>query len=352
MFTALLIILCCSSSVALATDGSNNSPETALSITPVQTVNTSIDYQGDEDWFVVTVDHTCSIVSTITNNSGNINYGLYDSGLNKLSGNLFNTTSGKHSWKVTPGTYYIAINEYSSVNYSTSNISLTVNLREQDAYEDNDQTVNAVAITPGQTLNGIAVEARNDNDWFAVTVDHTCSIVSAITNSSGYIDYGIYDSNQVQLSAITTNSGTFTHGWKVSPGTYYIKINEWSGVRSVNYLTSTINLTVQLREEDAYENNDALSNAYQLTPGQTLSNIAIEARNDYDWYKITVDHTCSIVSTITHSSGYIDYGIYDSNQVKLSSATYSNGTHTLRWDISPGTYYIKINEYSGVRAVN
>ena len=351
---ATLVILCFSSSIAVAADGANNSPETALSITPVQTVNTSIDYQGDEDWFAITVDHTCSIVSSITNNSGIINYNLYNASLTNLSSSLYFSTAANNSWKVTPGTYYIKINAYSSVNYSISNISLTVNIREPDDYEDNDQPVNAVVITPDQIINGIAVEARNDNDWFSVTVDHTCSIVSTITNNSGYITYGLYDAGLTNLSGINyIGAATAKHAWKVTPGTYYIKISEYSGTRAVNYLTSNISLSVSLREQDAHENNDQTVNAVAITPDQTINGIAVEAWNDNDWVSITVDQTCSIVSTITNNSGYITYGIYNSSLTYLSGINFiGTGTAYHAWKVTPGTYYIKISEYSNERAVN
>lgn len=109
------------------TDGSNNSPETAFTLFPGQQVSNSIDYKGDQDWFKISVDHTCSLVANITNNSGYVNYDLYDASLQKLYSNVF-YSSAIYGWKVSPGIYYIKLSDYSNINYLTSNITMKVAL--------------------------------------------------------------------------------------------------------------------------------------------------------------------------------------------------------------------------------
>jgi hypothetical protein len=162
----------------------NNTPETATEIVLGQQMSDSITYSGENNWFRITVDHTCSIVSDITSVNAFIRYTLYDSTLNQLSLKQ-PVSSGKFGYKVDPGTYYIKLNEHSNINYATNSITLTVNLREQDAYENNDNSASAVEITPGQTLSNIGIEATNDADWFKINIDHTCSIVSHLTQSNG-----------------------------------------------------------------------------------------------------------------------------------------------------------------------
>ncbi|KUG02582.1 hypothetical protein ASZ90_019950 [hydrocarbon metagenome] len=123
-------------------DGSNVSPETAYTITPGQTEYLSIDYLDDFDWYKITVDHTCSLIGSISNNSGLLRYNVYDSNLTELSSVYYGvTTTGSHGYKVAPGTYYIKLYEYTpnrGINYMQSNISLKIDIREQDSYENND----------------------------------------------------------------------------------------------------------------------------------------------------------------------------------------------------------------------
>ncbi len=222
---------------------SNNTPETALEIFPGQLITTSIDYQGDQKWFKINVDHTCSIVSNITNNSGVAYYTLYNASLNKLQGGTV-YSSGKSGYKVSPGVYYIKISDHlSSIDYLNSCITLTVNLREEDQWENNDTSEHALEITAGQQLSGIAIEARNDEDWFKINIDHTCSIVSNITNNSGVAYYTLYNASLNKLQGGNVYSlGKF--GYKVSPGVYYIKISDY--LSSIDYLNSNIFLTVTL----------------------------------------------------------------------------------------------------------
>ncbi|NLB19137.1 MAG: hypothetical protein GX825_10540, partial [Syntrophomonadaceae bacterium] len=56
----------------------------AYTITPGQTEYLSIDFSGDQDWYKIAVDNTCSLLSTVTNNSGYVYYIIYDQDLNYL----------------------------------------------------------------------------------------------------------------------------------------------------------------------------------------------------------------------------------------------------------------------------
>ncbi|WHH57951.1 RHS repeat domain-containing protein [Petroclostridium sp. X23] len=121
LFAILCIPIC---SLAASSDA-----EDLIELVPGQEVITSINDSSDEDWFKISVDHTSSIFSEITNNSGYIDYEIYDASLNKLYSNWFRST-GKTSFKVAPGEYYIKIKERGSVDYVASNITLKVSLQE------------------------------------------------------------------------------------------------------------------------------------------------------------------------------------------------------------------------------
>jgi len=340
----MLFFLNLSAAIA-GTDGSNNSPETAYTVTPGQTEFLSIDFSGDKDWYKITVDHTCSLLSTVINNSGYIEYHIYDQDLQKIAAPWFSTGTKTYSRKVGPGTYYIKIYEWQSVNYATSNISFRIDLIEEDPWENNDVSARAVEILPEQQISNVSIEAVNDYDWFKITVDHTCSLLSTVTNNSGYIEYHIYDQDLQKIAAPWFSTGTNTYSRKVGPGTYYINIYPW---QSVNYATSNISFRIDLIEEDPWENNDVSARAVEISPGQQISNVSIEAVNDYDWFKITVDHTCSLLSTVTNNSGYIEYHIYDQDLQKIAALWFSTGTNTYSRKVGPGTYYINIYPWQSV----
>lgn len=167
-----------------ATDGTNNSPETAIELLPGQQISTSIDYKGDQDWYKINVSDTSSIASTISNNSGGVWYELYDESLNSL--HVTSVVSTKiDSWKVNQGVYYIKISDFSGVNYLTSSITLKVDIIQEDLWENNDSSNSAVEVIAGQELTGISIEAKNDEDWFKINISDTSSIASIISNNSG-----------------------------------------------------------------------------------------------------------------------------------------------------------------------
>lgn len=104
------------------TDDPNNTSETAIELVAGEQLLSSIDYSGDQDWFKITVDHTCSLTGTFTTNNGRVYFRLYDSNLNQV----FYTEAGSStfSYKVNPGTYYVKLHEWSGVNYSNNMLTL------------------------------------------------------------------------------------------------------------------------------------------------------------------------------------------------------------------------------------
>lgn len=154
----------------------------------------------------------------------------------------------------------------------------------------NNDAATAIEITAGQQVS-TSIDYSSDQDWYKITVDQACSLYTTLTNNSGAIFYSILNYSQSQLSTKLCSTGTSNHYWKVTPGTYYIQISNLSGV---NYTTSSISFNVTLRGEDQWENNNTSANAVQISSGQQYSNISIEAVNDNDWFKITVDHVSGI----------------------------------------------------------
>ncbi|KJR46893.1 Rhs family protein [Desulfosporosinus sp. I2] len=118
----------------------------------------------------------------------------------------------------------------------------------------NVNTVAETTITPAQTSEEVVfgnlittgIKYKGDEHWYQVNTDHISSIVSELSTNNGYVNYTLYNSSLSQIYNKTFYSAGGKYSFKVEAGTYYIKLNESSGV---NYSTHIVTLKVDLSKE-------------------------------------------------------------------------------------------------------
>lgn len=89
--------------------------------------------------------------------------------------------------------------------------------------------------------------------------------------------------------------------------------------------------------------NNSPETALEILPGEQVA-AGINFAGDVDWYKITVDHTCSLAAAVTNNSGYITYNLYNASLQKLCGEIVSSKS-TISWKVPAGEYYIRLKEY-------
>ncbi|NES23499.1 MAG: hypothetical protein F6K41_32420 [Symploca sp. SIO3E6] len=133
-------------------------------------------------------------------------------------------------------------------------------------------------------------------------------------------------------------------------GTYYLLVDGYPGNTFNTYDLRWDDVLV----DDAYEENDTLATAYDLSNQEQtwLSNIAGNGRQvDQDWYRIDVTQgyeNLVVDLQFNHGLGDLDLFVYDSagNVVTSSISTTDNESiNTLL--PSSGTYYLLVDGYPG-----
>ncbi|TYB30305.1 MAG: hypothetical protein FXF47_09905, partial [Candidatus Mcinerneyibacterium aminivorans] len=100
-------------------------------------------------------------------------------------------------------------------------------------------------------------------------------------------------------------------------------------------------------DEEAYEPNDSMSEAYEVTSGNTYNGYIYDS-NDIDYYKFVADSAGTIDLELSNLAADYDMYLYDSSGNQLDKAYTTNDPETINYDISSsGTYYIKVNGYNG-----
>ncbi len=343
LFLSMAVLAVIPSPALADTDGNDSFAE-AVEIFAGSQNTTTMDFRSDLDYFKITVDQTCSISSTISHNGSFMYYQLYDSQQQSLQTRpVTYAGSVKASYKVSPGTYYIRISDYAtSGTFTPYTVNFNVNAVAPDSLEQNDTPALAVQAKSGTQYN-MSIEAVNDYEWFKIDVPQTSSIVCTTSRTAGNYVCSIFSSSDLTSPLWSKFNPSGKVGWKVGPGTYYVKLSEWDS-GSINYENNNFALKITVVGQDSLEQNDTPAQAVQATSG-TQYNMSIEAVNDYEWFKIDVPQTSSIVCTTSRTAGNYICGIYSSSDLTNPIKGKFNPSGKVGWKVSPGTYYVRLSEW-------
>ena len=305
----------------------NNSPKTAFEITAFPyTVNFKLDSKSDIDWFKIVVNRRGALLVEAT---GWTNYELYsESEMKKTDPKSITSERNGNSYKVDAGVYYIKL---SPVYYDNEMRTLNIDLLEEDKYENNDIPSKATTINLGQGYN-FKLNAKNDVDWFKVSVNRRGAL---LVEATGWTDYELYPESEVGKSdPKSITSGRNGNSYKIGAGTYYIKLSP------VYYNQEVRTLKANLLSGDEHEDNDTAKEATNIILGKKY-NFILNSVNDIDWFKVVLNKSGSLNINV---SGWTEYDLYAESEVNNSNPqNIISGRNENTIKLEKGVYYIKLS---------
>ena len=346
-----------------------------------------------------------SIYSTNTSNGTNpldVNLDLYDNdGTTQLGHVEVFNGYGKATNLITadglaPGTYYIKVQNFSTTefaNYTISDTLFTTPLAN-DA-EPNGTTANAVVLPQNGSKTGHVGyyynHLRDTADWYKVTTtaDGLLRVYLATDSGSIHSTNTSNGTNPLDVNLdLYDNDGTTNLGHVevfngygkatnlitadgLAPGTYYIKVQNFSTTEFSNYTISDTLFTTPLAN-DAEPNGTTAGAVVLPQNGSKTGHVGYyynHLRDTADWYKVTTTadgllrvylatDSGSIYSTNTSNGTNpldVNLDLYDNDgttnlghvEVFKPSPGYSKDTAFITKDgLAPGTYYIKVQNFS------
>ena len=200
----------------------------------------TIDYEGDEDWFAVTLEagklyeFEVYFDTFAQVNLGNFNFSIQDANGDVIASSNFN---GEAQFEVdTDGTYFIAIGGGSEDTYT---------IQSQELFDDYGNTqAEAAPYTIGDTIP-VVIDYTDDTDWFEVTLSAGQLIEISVTEGFLPGDFQVLDQNGNQLVTNDLNgSGAF---YATYDGEYYIEVSDGSQPGANPYDLSSAILTDAMR---------------------------------------------------------------------------------------------------------
>lgn len=267
----------------------NDTLETATRLSLGTDQTFTVDGWGDEDWFTFeaapeageTANYTLRLLDFQTDYSDKLVYDVYAPDGSVVSrGTEVNFRHTAQLACTQQGRYAVRVYTTNRMQISRNPLRIRVDEGGLDPYEPNDTWRSAAPITPGETVQ-LILSNRRDQDWFSFTVPEG-GMTMALDMEKG-ITYSLYDG----ASLAQGEKGYLTDSAKYHftvPGTYYLCL---AAAPNSNVSEELRTMTLTLTRDRDVEPNDTRKAAAPVYEGipQTF---CISAPNDCDWFRLEV----------------------------------------------------------------
>lgn len=267
----------------------NDTLETATRLSLGTDQTFTVDGWGDEDWFTFEAapetgeiaNYTLRLLDFQTDYSDELVYEVYAPDGSVVSrGTEVNFRHTAQLACTQQGRYAVRVYTTNRMQISRNPLRIRVDEGGLDPYEPNDTWRSAAPITPGETVQ-LILSNRRDQDWFSFTVPEG-GMTMALDMEKG-ITYSLYDG----ASLAQGEKGYLTDSAKYHftvPGTYYLCL---AAAPDSNVSEELRTMTLTLTRDRDVEPNDTRKAAAPVYEGipQTFS---ISALNDCDWFRLEV----------------------------------------------------------------
>ncbi|MEM1172281.1 MAG: S8 family serine peptidase [Cyanobacteria bacterium P01_H01_bin.35] len=275
-----------------------------------------------------------------------------------------NTSEEINLFNLTPGIYYIEVSQYSGdTNYDLS-LSATPSVNAPLLNNDND-LINArnIGVLNGNQFWQDFVGTSDSIDYYRFELDTTSDFslffsgfsadadVSLLqdSNNNGLVDFG----ETIDSSLAAGNTSEEINLFNLTPGTYYVEVSQFSG--DTNY-----DLTLSTRPSLNTLNSDLdLINASNIgvLNGQQFWQDFVGTFDSVDYYRFDLDTTSDFSLFLSGLSADADVsllqdsnnnGLVDFGETIDSSIAAGNTSEEINlFNLTPGTYYVEVSQYSG-----
>lgn len=357
----LLLLFLASNHIWADTEPDNNNAVTADAMTLDIASEGTINLDGDGiDYYAFTTTTDGKITLSLTSTVTYLTVRLYDAdGTSVLASVSDYATVTVNVDGLAAGNYYAAVVAYGAYGGNYSITSSITNAEYTNDAEVNDTYLQALDMDENGSVHGHIGFRFNGgtydaDDWYTFTTTQDGKITATFANNTGdYNSIYIYDNDGTTLLGGTSDYGTSTvtiNG--MAAGTYFIRLYYYSPSHFNGY-TLTNSVTPTNFDNDA-EPNDVYTDATVTIPENGSVNGHIGHRynggtyDTDDWYMLNMSQDGQLQLNLTQDAGkYHGIYLYDNDGTTLLASNFDySAVSTVRYNLSAGTYYAKVDNYS------
>jgi hypothetical protein len=188
------------------------------------------------------------------------------------------------------------------------------------------------------------VGSVDTNDYYSFNVGTQSNFSLSLTGLSADADVQLLNSSGGVI-AISQNGGTTSESITslLSAGTYYARVYPYSGDTTYGL---SLNATAVAPVDNAGNTLATARAVGTLTATQSFSDWVGSADID-DYYSFNVTTLSNVNLNLTGLSADVDLYLLNSSGTVISSSIYGTTSESITSQLSAGTYYARVNRYSG-----
>ena len=329
-------------------DNAGNTLATARAVGTLTATQSFSDWVGSvdtNDYYKFNVGTQSNFSLSLTGLSADADVELLNSsgGVIAISQNC-GTTSESITRQLSAGTYYARVYPYSSdTTYGLSLNATAVAPAPIDNAGNTLATARAVGtLTATQSFSDWVGSADID-DYYSFNVTTPSNVNLNLTGLSADVDLYLLNSSGTVISSSIYGTTSESITSQLSAGTYYARVNRYSG--NTTYGLS-LNATAVAPVDNAGNTLATARAVGTLTATQSFSDWVGSADID-DYYSFNVTTPSNVNLNLTGLSADVDLYLLNSSGTVISSSIYGTTSESITSQLSAGTYYARVNRYSG-----
>jgi hypothetical protein len=328
-------------------DNAGNTLATARNVGTLTATQSFSDWVGSadiDDYYSFNVTTPSNVNLNLTGLSADVDlYLLNSSGTVISSSAAGGTTSESITSQLSAGTYYARVNRYSGDTTYGLSLNATA-VAPVDNAGNTLATARAVGTLTATQSFSDWVGSVDTNDYYSFNVGTQSNFSLSLTGLSADADVQLLNSSGGVI-AISQNGGTTSESITslLSAGTYYARVYPYSGDTTYGL---SLNATAVAPVDNAGNTLATARAVGTLTATQSFSDWVGSADID-DYYSFNVTTLSNVNLNLTGLSADVDLYLLNSSGTVISSSIYGTTSESITSQLSAGTYYARVNRYSG-----
>jgi hypothetical protein len=328
-------------------DNAGNTLATARAVGTLTATQSFSDWVGSvdtNDYYKFNVGTQSNFSLSLTGLSADADVQLLNSsgGVIAISQNG-GTTSESITRQLSAGTYYARVYPYSGDTTYGLSLNATA-VAPVDNAGNTLATARAVGTLTATQSFSDWVGSVDTNDYYSFNVGTQSNFSLSLTGLSADADVQLLNSSGGVI-AISQNGGTTSESItrQLSAGTYYARVYPYSGDTTYGL---SLNATAVAPVDNAGNTLATARAVGTLTATQSFSDWVGSADID-DYYSFNVTTLSNVNLNLTGLSADVDLYLLNSSGTVISSSIYGTTSESITSQLSAGTYYARVNRYSG-----